>query len=53
MYSFVFFRFVQNVPRRVPVVAEKYDEILFVDPTQEFYDILVRGSEVPLDHRVN
>ena len=37
----------QNVPKKLPVVVEKYDEILFVDPTEAFYEILQQGSQIP------
>lgn len=36
---------VQSVHKRVPVVAERYDEVLFVDPVEAFYELLVQGGD--------
>eukprot|EP00668_Euglena_longa_P031284 GGOE01040459.1.p1 GENE.GGOE01040459.1~~GGOE01040459.1.p1 ORF type:complete len:264 (-),score=97.81 GGOE01040459.1:248-1006(-) len=35
----------QNVQKRVPVVAEKYDEVLFVEPVEAFYELLMKGGD--------
>eukprot|EP00995_Heteronema_vittatum_P001195 NODE_1168_length_1048_cov_242.856857_g804_i0.p1 GENE.NODE_1168_length_1048_cov_242.856857_g804_i0~~NODE_1168_length_1048_cov_242.856857_g804_i0.p1 ORF type:complete len:262 (-),score=74.04 NODE_1168_length_1048_cov_242.856857_g804_i0:89-874(-) len=36
----------QNAALRLPVVHEKCDELIFVDPVEEFYQILMAGSQL-------